>query len=184
MIRPTRQSGNSNCRQAGVIIVADQLRQVDAWHGHLTRVQNVLFQSWQTCGLRPYEVEEEIPELGNVRWTVVELMSSWELAAEGTAMNHCVVSYSDQCADGHTSIWSIGLQKSGDAIRENVMTVAADPTKRVITQARGRHNMLPHQAPKSAQAQQAAAGSYRVMLDHSDRFLRRWMERERLSRRD
>ena len=35
-----------------------------------------------------------------MRWTVQELKSSWELAAEGTALNHCVVSYSDQCADG------------------------------------------------------------------------------------
>ena len=86
------------------------LRQVEAWHGHLARVDNVVFQSWQTCGLRPYELEDETPELGQVRWTVQELSSSWELAAEGTSMGHCVVSYSDQCADGHTSVWSIGLR--------------------------------------------------------------------------
>ena len=35
------------------------LRQVEAWHGHLARVQDVVFQSWQTCGLRPYELDDE-----------------------------------------------------------------------------------------------------------------------------
>ena len=105
------------------------LRQVEAWHGHLARVDNVVFQSWQTCGLRPYELEDETPELGQVRWTVQELSSSWELAAEGTSMGHCVVSYSDQCADGHTSVWSIGLQREDGTEREAVLTVAVDPKR-------------------------------------------------------
>ena len=172
------------------------LRQVDAWHGHLTRVQNVLFQSWQPSGLRPLELEDETPELGAVRWTVQELRSSWELAAEGTAMGHCVVSYSDQCADGHTSIWSIGLQREGglqrdgasqrvgDEKRQGVLTVAVDPRTREVTQARGRHNMLPNQSPRSAQAQRAAQGGYLEMINRSEWVLQRWMERERLRRRD
>jgi len=160
------------------------LRQVEAWHGHLTRVQNVVFQSWQTSGLRPFELEEETAELGPVRWTVQELLSSWELAAEGTSMGHCVVSYSDQCADGHNSVWSIGLQRKGEDTRENVLTVAVDVDRRAVTQARGRHNMLPHQIPRSAQAQRAAEGQYMQMLNRSDHVLRLWMERERLRRDD
>ena len=160
------------------------LRQVEAWHGHLTRVKDVVFQSWQPCGVRPFELEEETAELGPVRWAVQELLSSWELAADGSAMGHCVVSYSDQCADGHTSVWSIGLQREGDGTRENVLTVAVDPERRIVTQARGRHNMLPHQVPRSAQAQQAASGGYMQMLNRSDHVLRRWIERERLRRED
>ncbi len=54
-----------------------------------------------------------------MRWTVQELKSSWELAAEGTALNHCVVSYSDQCADGHTAVWSIGVQSLGEETRHD-----------------------------------------------------------------
>ena len=160
------------------------LRQVDAWHGHLARVQDVVFQSWQPCGLRDLELEEETAELGPCRWTVQELKSSWELAAEGTAMGHCVVSYSDQCADGQTSIWSIGLQRDGSDDREGVLTVAVDPGRRVVTQARGRHNMLPHQAPRSAQAQSAARAGYMEMINRSDFVLARWCERERLRRQD
>ena len=164
--------------------VTKLLRQVEAWHGHLARVKDVVFQSWQPCGLQPFEVEEKTPELGSCRWTIRELLSSWELAAEGTAMGHCVVSYSDQCADGETSIWSIGVQRDGDETREDVLTVAVDPERRLITQARGRHNMLPHTAPRSAQAQQAARAGYMDLLNRSDHVLGRWIERERLRRSD
>ncbi len=159
------------------------LRQVEAWHGHLARVQDVVFQSWQTCGLRPYELEDETQELGKVRWTVQEMQSSWELSAEGTAMGHCVVSYSDQCADGHTSIWSIGLQGEGDE-REGILTVAVDPKRRVVTQARGKYNMLPNQAPRSAQAQKAANAGYMEKINRSAYVLQRWCEYERLRRED
>lgn len=164
--------------------VAKLLRQVEEWHGHLTRAENVLFQSWQPCGLRPFALEDETEELGKVRWTVQELLSSWELAAEGAAMGHCVVSYSDQCADSRTAIWSIGLQRDGNGEREGVLTVAVDPARRVVTQARGRHNMLPNQAPRSAQARRAASGGYMQMINRSDYILGRWLERERLRRQD
>ena len=160
------------------------LRQVEAWHGHLARVTDVVFQSWQPCGLRPLEVEEETPELDACRWTVQELLSSWELAAEGSVMGHCVVSYSDQCADGETSIWSIGVQRLGDDVREGVLTVAVNPNRRLVTQARGRHNMLPHVSPRSAQAQKAAQAGYAELLNRSDYILMRWIERERLRRDD
>ena len=145
------------------------LRQVEAWHGHLARVSDVVFQSWQTCGLRPYEIEDETPEIGKVRWTVQELGSSWEFLAEGTAMGHCVVSYSDQCADGQTSIWSIGLQGEQDEEREGILTVAVDPKKRAVTLARGKYNMLPNQAPRSAQAQKAASAGYMEKINRRPR---------------
>ena len=160
------------------------LRQVEAWHGHLSRVKDVVFQSWQPCGLRAFELEEETDELRPCRWTVQELLSSWELAAEGTAMGHCVVSYSDQCADGETSIWSIGVQRPDADTREGILTVAVDPKRRLVTQARGRHNMLPHAPPRSAQALRAAHSGYVELLNRSDHVLGRWIERERLRRSD
>ncbi|MBT4504792.1 MAG: hypothetical protein HOC74_44120 [Gemmatimonadetes bacterium] len=158
------------------------LRQVDAWHGHLNREENVVFQSWQPCGLRPYEIEEETADLGPVRWTVQELLSSWELAAEGRAMSHCVVSYSDQCADGKTSIWSISVQRQEK--RESVHTVAVDVQSRTITQARGRHNMLPNKKPRSNQEQKEVQSDYIPMLNRSAHILQLWAERESLKRTD
>ena len=160
------------------------LRQVEGWHGHLNREKSVTFESWNPSAIRPYELEEETSELGAVRWTVQELLSSWELAAEGRAMNHCVVSYADQCAEGKTSIWSIGLQRRGAEEREHVLTVAVDIAENEVTQARGRYNALPHKRPKAAKLQKMGAGGYLDMLNRSDRILGMWIERERLRRSD
>lgn len=99
-------------------------------------------------------------------------------------MGHCVVSYSDQCADGHASVWSIGLQREEGGEREAVLTVAVDPKRRVVTQARGRYNMLPNQAPRSAQAQKADSNGYAQMINRSANVLQRWCEYERLRRED
>lgn len=55
---------------------AKLLRQVDAWHGHLARENNVVFQSWPPSGLRPYEFDETNGTIGPVRWSVQELLSS------------------------------------------------------------------------------------------------------------
>lgn len=155
------------------------LRQVEQWHGDLVR-EDVVFQSWQPAGIRTLELEETTDDLGPVRWTVQELLSSWELAAEGSAMGHCVVSYSNQCADGQTSIWSIGLRRPGSDEREGIMTVAVDVERRAVTQARGKYNLLPHQTPRTAQARDMAQGGYMKALNRSDHVLKRWMERERL----
>jgi hypothetical protein len=160
------------------------LGQVEAWHGHLSREQYVAFQSWQPCGVRPFEQEDETEELGPVRWTVQELLSSWELAAEGRAMNHCVVSYSDQCADGNASVWSICVQKRGAQERENVLTVALDVEERTVTQARGRYNALPNQRPKSAKIRREAQNGYFALLNRSDHILKEWILHERLRRSD
>ena len=127
-------------------------------------------------------MEDETDELGPVRWTVQELLSSWELAAEGRAMNHCVVSYSDQCADGQTAIWSICLQRAGREERENAITVAIDIKSKTITQARGRYNMQPNKLPSNRRAQQAAQNGYFPVLNRSDFVLREWIGRERLRR--
>lgn len=111
-----------------------------------------------------------------------ELLSSWELAAEGTAMNHCVVSYSDQCAAGETSIWSISARREGAETREHVLTVAVDQGERTVTQARGRYNALPHHKPNSARQRRAAQAGYLDLLNRSDHVLRLWIDRERLRR--
>jgi hypothetical protein len=118
--------------------------------------------------------------LGKVRWTVQELLSSWELAAEGRTMHHCVVSYSDQCADGNTAIWSICAQPEGQKEREGVMTVALDIKSQAVTQARGRYNAQPNKMPKSAQAQKEAHSGYFDLLSRSNVVLNQWLQRERL----
>lgn len=95
-------------------------------------------------------------------------------------MNHCVVSYSDQCADGNTAIWSINAHREGEEEQESVLTIALDIRSRTITQARGRYNAQPNKAPKSAQAQKEANRGYFDLLNRSSVVLGRWIQRERL----
>ena len=160
------------------------LRQVEAWHGELGREGYIVFQIWQPCGVRGWELEDETPELGKVRWTVQELLSSWELVAEGRAMHHCVGSCSDQCAAGNSAIWSICARKEGVVERENVLTVALDIESRTVTQARGRYNAVPNRSPRSAQARREAPSGYFGLLNRSNTVLNRWVQRERLKRDD
>ena len=75
-------------------------------------------------------------------------------------------------------------QREDGTEREAVLTVAVDPKRRVVTQARGRYNMLPNQAPRSAQAQKAVSSGYAQMINRSEHVLQRWCEYERLRRED
>lgn len=157
------------------------LRQIETWHGELGREKNVMFQSWQACGIRPWEMEDETEKLGKVRWTVQEMLSSWELAAHGREMHHCVVSYSDRCADGKIAVWSICAHIEGETEREEVLTVALDIKAQTVTQARGRYNQQPNKAPKSAQAKRETQTGYFDLLNRSNVILNQWMQREQLT---
>jgi len=158
------------------------LRQVEAWHEQLGEEGYVAFRTWPTCGVHGWALEEETPELGKVKWTVQELLSSEELAAEGRAMHHCIVSYWEQCANGNTAIWSICVQKEGATERENVLTAALDINSRTMTQARGRYNAMPNQRPHSAQTKQEAPSGYFLLLSRANTILNLWVKREGLRR--
>ncbi|NKB71427.1 MAG: hypothetical protein GKR89_30510 [Candidatus Latescibacteria bacterium] len=158
------------------------LRQVETWHEQLGREGYVAFQTWGPCGVDGWTLEEEIPELGPVRWTVQELLSSEELRAEGRAMHHCIVSYWDQCVEGNTAVWSICVQGQEAAERENVLTAALDIQSRTITQARGRYNAMPNQRPHSAQTKQEAPSGYFLLLSRANIVLNRWVKRAGLRR--
>ncbi len=71
-------------------------------------------------------------------WRVVELLSSEELRAEGTAMRHCVGSYGARCHSGFTRIFS--LRRDGD--RKPVLTIELDPHLERVTTVRGYANRV------------------------------------------
>jgi len=160
--------------------VTKLLRQVEAWHDQLNREDGVVFQRWGPSGVCGWEFEEETKELGKIRWTVRELLSSAELAVEGRALSHCVVSYSDQCTAGDTAVWSICAHREEDA--ENVLTAAMDIRRRTVTQARGRYNMLPNRKPASAQGRAQARVGYMTLLRRANAVLNQWIRREGLQR--
>lgn len=77
-------------------------------------------------------------------WTISQVKNAKDLAAEGTAMRHCVLSYKAKCVEGSTSIWSLKVEKCtddgfglGGATRK--LTVEVN-THSGIVQARGLAN--------------------------------------------
>jgi hypothetical protein len=139
------------------------------------------YHAWSSSGMRPYLLEEAFgadskPER---TWTIQELLSTRELAAEGSAMNHCVKSYAKSCKQGQVSIWS--LQVVEKKKRTNVLTVAVDSNSRKINQIRGRFNVAPGKAKKSGQAAKLENREKRY-LARSMEILRSWMNREGLTK--
>ncbi|MDA0812141.1 MAG: hypothetical protein O3C21_07125 [Verrucomicrobia bacterium] len=78
-------------------------------------------------------------------WEVVELCSAFDLLQESQRMGNCVAGYAGACLENCCRIWSLRSAPIDDQ-HTNTMkwnhhaTVAVNPQKRTITQARGRFN--------------------------------------------
>ena len=66
-------------------------------------------------------------------WTIVELLDSDAMAAEGLAMHHCVADYTSECARRSTTIWSLGVEGGGE--RRRLATIEVEPHSRSVYQA-------------------------------------------------
>ena len=68
---------------------------------------------------------------------ISQVKTSKDLAAEGTAMHHCVYSYQHKCIDGSSSIWSVRrLQRKKGITPERALTLEINDDG-VIIQIRG-----------------------------------------------
>lgn len=118
------------------------LRLVSAWHGDLGITKQTPWCSWRKSGIQGYRFLEKRPgEEGDRDWTIVELLDSSALLAEGRAMHHCVYTYANRCRRGETTIWSLRLRAAGEEKR--MVTIEVDPYQRSIVQARARFNRWP-----------------------------------------
>ena len=173
------------------------MRQVEEWHEELanrplddvdevadgtlaanTRSRRRPVLEWCGGSLTEFEVREKSsPNQDNLCWSIRELRSNRELAAEGKAMSHCVLSYAKSCRSGGMSIWSLGV-RIGNGPRRQVLTIAAEPFARRVTQIRGRYNALPG-AGKNTKG--GIDKAYARLMSQARMILDRWMRRERLT---
>jgi hypothetical protein len=120
---------------------ASLLRQVEAWHCRLAKVQQPQ-ADWPASGITPLEFIEGSERGGNIRiWTIRELLSTKALVAEGRAMKHCVGSYARSCAHGVCSIWTLEAETFEG--RSKLLTIEVQNGTRLICQARGKCNAMP-----------------------------------------
>jgi hypothetical protein len=119
---------------------ASLLRQVEAWHRMLARVDQPKAE-WPRSGIASYEFVEGAERGGNLKiWTITELLSTKALVAEGRKMKHCVATYAHSCASGACSIWTLEAETFEG--RAKILTVEVQNAARLICQARGQCNML------------------------------------------
>ncbi len=117
------------------------LQGMEEWHQELARVNA---QDMATHGehYKPSGLEEGIWEekagKSKVTWTMTEILTSKQLAAEGRYLKHCVYSYGRSIAEGRTSIWSLRWED------QRMLTVEVVNSKEIV-QYRGKCNRKPTQ---------------------------------------
>src|SRR5204863_9772809 len=117
---------------------ASLLRQVEAWHRTLAKVQQPQAE-WPRSGIEPFEFVEGSERGGNLKvWTITELLSTKALVAEGRKMKHCVASYAHSCASGECSIWTLEVETFEG--RAKILTVEVQSAARWTCPARAKCN--------------------------------------------
>jgi len=116
------------------------IKAMEEWHKQTGRSRKGGDNYWEGSGIPEFTYEEG--EHNKKYYTVSEILTAKELREEGSAMHHCVGSYSHSCSTGRTSIWSIKQQNpDGSVIR--LLTVEVDNAGKSIRQARGKFNERP-----------------------------------------
>jgi PcfJ-like protein len=110
-------------------------RQMQDWHYELARVKKMGDAKWE--GIPIADAEFELDGQPGNKWFFNQVKTSKELAAEGTAMHHCVYGYQSYCISGKSSIWSVKrLQRKKFITPERALTLEIDENGCII-QIRG-----------------------------------------------
>jgi hypothetical protein len=118
------------------------MRLVTAWHSDLAYADQGPSYSWPKSNINGYRLVEKRPgDEHDFDWTILELLNSTALRAEGREMHHCVYSYAPRCWRGETTIWSLRLRHNHHEKR--MATIQVDPRRRAIIQLRAKCNLRP-----------------------------------------
>ncbi|MFK8014724.1 MAG: PcfJ domain-containing protein [Gammaproteobacteria bacterium] len=137
------------------------LLQVEQWHQRLGKMKVDVGTRWAPSGIRPASYVRGKDEK-RVVWRIHELLSQKELMQEGKALKHCVASYSRQCRNGVSSIWSLTSEDASGNLRRR-QTIEVSRHKRIV-QCRGRMNKLPSDLEQKIVARWAQAESLSMNL--------------------
>ena len=116
------------------------LRLVNTWRVDLMW-GDIRTQSWAQSGIRAHRGVEQQPGETPLNWSIVELLNSSALYAEGRAMHHCVYTYAGKCRRGDSAIWSLRIHADGQEKR--MATIEINPRRRAIVQVRAKCNRRP-----------------------------------------
>ena len=120
------------------------IKAMEKWHRDLQRLnpygvnQRLELITWEHKGINNFEYEiKEGSEAG--KYHIDQLLSNWELHAEGNFMRHCVSSYTHSCVQKSSSIWSFyKLEK--DKSHTKLLTIEMKRSQKKLVQIRGMYN--------------------------------------------
>lgn len=124
------------------------IKKMEDWHYALRRVKAMGNHQWEGHPHPDQSFNYKDDQGQPIVWLFKQLKTSKDLAAEGTAMHHCVFSYRDRCISGSCSIWSV---KTINYMGVEKRRVTVEMTKSgAIVQTRGFANRTAKNDEKSA----------------------------------
>ena len=112
-------------------------KKTEEWHRELARVKILGNSFWNGVFLPDEKFEVESGK-DTITWHFRQIKNTKELAAEGNAMRHCVLSYKDRCMNDSISIWSLSKSVNGKSAERKVTIELGNDGR--IRQARGYAN--------------------------------------------
>ena len=109
---------------------------VERWHGELGRKRKLTGATFKRSSFAGLQLTSGD---GKTIWQIRELLSEAELALEGRALRHCVVSYASSCERGDCSIWTLERRKESELDKLQTIEVR----DKTIVQCRGKYNRPP-----------------------------------------
>lgn len=119
-------------------------RRMEQWHRALARARDLSGIQWPGVALPDIDIKTRDPNRKDSRlvWRFTQITSGKVLAAEGTAMRHCVFSYKTSCVRGDCSIWSLTCEDEAGTNKARRLTIEVDKFGNVV-QKRGLANRQP-----------------------------------------
>jgi len=115
--------------------------QSEEWHRLVYQQQRGNRFSWDSSGIKPLYLKEVIGDK-TVVYKTEELLNSDALFDEGSAMQHCVFEYDDDCEEGRCSIFSLRQEIEGEPMKR-LVTLEVELPSFEIVQAKAKCNQEP-----------------------------------------
>jgi len=130
------------------------IRKSDNWHNKFAHVKGNWF--WKTCGIEGLKIirKEDVVKLE-------EITEAKKLVEEGTAMKHCVASYTHYCAQGKSAIYSL-RKYSGGVLKDILATIEINIFLKRIVQAKAKKNQPISNEAKNIMAQWATKNALSI----------------------
>jgi hypothetical protein len=102
---------------------------------------NTLSNDWKPSIHSPFRYVQPRNDGSVLEWSIIELLNTGALQAEGRALRHCVAIYDYDCEAGESSIWSLRLRIGAKEKRMATIEVLRDGR---IVQVKAKLNARPN----------------------------------------